>query len=122
MLDRNRRIKRCPERFQVCTEKFDIIVTVEERVYDHVIEFMESKEPVHNCPVHVINIDVQDNQEEATIGAFLICDMISMVIKIQIKFNYFFKQGNNCLGFYCLFNYILSVGPHKSLFHDETFV
>lgn len=106
MLDRNRRIKRCPERFQVCTEKFDIIVTVEERVYDHVIEFMESKEPIHNSPVHVINIDVQDNQEEATIGAFLICDMISMVIKIQINFNknliknfkLFFKQIN-CLGF-----------------------
>lgn len=114
MLDRNRRIKRCPERFQVCTEKFDIIVTVEERVYDHVIEFMESKEPVHNCPVHVINIDVQDNQEEATIGAFLICDMISMVMKIQInfnkkEFNYFFKQGNNCLGFiFCqAFNFML---------------
>lgn len=98
MVDRNRRIKRCPERFQVCTEKFDIIVTVEERVYDHVIEFMESKEPVHNCPVHVINIDVQDNQEEATIGAFLICDMISMVIKIQTNFNkkknYIFFQTN----------------------------
>lgn len=107
MLERNRRIKRCPERFQVCTERFDIIVTVEERVYDHVIEFMESKEPVHNLPVHVINIDVQDNQEEATIGAFLICDMISMVKKIQINFNenlikkfkIFFKTNKNCLAF-----------------------
>jgi len=38
MLDRNRRIKPKPERFQSCKEHFDIIVTCEERVYDQVIE------------------------------------------------------------------------------------
>lgn len=38
MLDRNRRIKLGPERFQSCMEKFDIIITCEERVYDQVIE------------------------------------------------------------------------------------
>ena len=30
-------------------------------------------------PVHVINIDIQDNHEEATIGAFIICDLITTV-------------------------------------------
>lgn len=40
---------------------------------------MESREPVYNQPVHVINMDIQDNHEEATLGAFLICDMVSMV-------------------------------------------
>lgn len=79
MLDRNRRIKKGPEKFQLCTEKFDIIITAEERVYDQVIEFMESNPPVDNQPVHIINIDIQDNHEEATMGAFLICDMVSMV-------------------------------------------
>lgn len=79
MLDRNRRIKKAPEKFQLCKEKFDIIITAEERVYDQVIEFMESNPPVDNQPVHVINIDIQDNHEEATMGAFLICDMVSMV-------------------------------------------
>lgn len=59
MLDRNRRIKKFPEKFQTCTDRFDIIITAEERVYDQVIEFMESKEPVHNQPVHVINMDIQ---------------------------------------------------------------
>ena len=29
--------------------------------------------------VHVINIDIQDNHEEATIGAFMICDLCTMV-------------------------------------------
>ena len=40
MLDRNRRIKAKPERFQSCKDHFDIIVTCEERVYDQVIEGM----------------------------------------------------------------------------------
>ncbi|CAN8015402.1 unnamed protein product [Ixodes persulcatus] len=38
MLDRNRRIKSSPERFQNCYDKFDVIFTVEERVYDQVVE------------------------------------------------------------------------------------
>ena len=38
MLDRNRRIKPRPERFQNCQEHFDMIITCEERVYDQVIE------------------------------------------------------------------------------------
>lgn len=38
MLDRNKRIKPGPERFQTCSDKFDIIITCEERVYDQVIE------------------------------------------------------------------------------------
>lgn len=38
MLDRNRRIKASPERFQDCLDKFDVIFTCEERVYDQVVE------------------------------------------------------------------------------------
>ena len=38
MLDRNRRIKPHPERFQSTTEQFNLILTCEERVYDQVIE------------------------------------------------------------------------------------
>lgn len=38
MLDRNRRIKPHPERFQETEEEFDLVVTVEERVYDQVTE------------------------------------------------------------------------------------
>ncbi|XP_050307030.1 RNA polymerase II subunit A C-terminal domain phosphatase SSU72 [Anthonomus grandis grandis] len=74
-LDRNRRIKSHPEKFQDNKEKFDILITCEERVYDQVLEYMENKTPSDNSIVHVINIDIQDNLEEATIGAFLISDM-----------------------------------------------
>lgn len=38
MLDRNRRIKPTPERFQECKETFDVIFTVEERIFDQVLE------------------------------------------------------------------------------------
>lgn len=38
MLDRNKRIKSKPERFQSCKDKFDLVITCEERVYDQVLE------------------------------------------------------------------------------------
>lgn len=44
---------------------------------------MESRVQTDNRPVHVINIDIQDNHEEATMGAFLICDLVAMVCNIS---------------------------------------
>lgn len=79
MLDRNRRIKPRPERFQLSKDKFDILITCEERVYDQVIECMESRTQEDNQPVHLINIDIQDNHEEATVGSFLICELVTVV-------------------------------------------
>lgn len=90
MLDRNRRIKKKPEKFQHCTDRFELIITAEERVYDQVVDYMESRESVHNQPVHVVNIDIQDNHEEATMGAFLICDMVSEVRKNSFLVLYVF--------------------------------
>lgn len=75
MLDRNRRIKPQPERFQECRDQFDLIFTCEEQVYDRVVEEMYSREQETCQPVHVINIDIKDNPEDATLGAFLICEM-----------------------------------------------
>lgn len=79
MLDRNRRIKSKPEKFQLSKDKFDILITCEERVYDQVIECMESRLQEDSKPAHLINIDIQDNHEEATVGSFLICELISLV-------------------------------------------
>ncbi|KAG7197194.1 hypothetical protein KM043_007272 [Ampulex compressa] len=56
MLDRNRRIKPRPERFQLSKDEFDILITCEERVYD------------------------QDNHEEATVGSFLICELVTVLV------------------------------------------
>ena len=79
MLDRNRRIKPRPERFHQCMDKFDVIFTCEERVYDQVVEELTNRTPTDNSPVHVINIDIQDNHEEATIGAFKILELATML-------------------------------------------
>ena len=38
MIERNMRVKPKPERFQECKDQFDIIFTVEERIFDQVIE------------------------------------------------------------------------------------
>lgn len=82
-LDRNRRIKSCPERFQDTKEKFDVLITCEERVYDQVLEYMESQTPTDNSIVHVVNVDIQDNLEEATLGAFLITDMCQVLAQSE---------------------------------------
>ena len=38
MLDRNRRIKNCPQKLQLSNEEFNLIIACEERVYDQVID------------------------------------------------------------------------------------
>ena len=59
MLDRNRRIKKRPQRLQVAEKKYDVIFTAEERVYDQTLEHFQNEGSVSNQPVHIINIDIQ---------------------------------------------------------------
>lgn len=75
IMERNRRIKAGPERFQECDQQFEIILTVEEKVYDQTLEHFASRESEAETPVHVINMNVIDNPEDATIGAFLLCEL-----------------------------------------------
>jgi len=79
MLDRNKRIKKRPQRLQNTEKRYDVIFTAEERVYDQTLEFFQNEGSVSNQPVHIINIDIQDNHEEATIGAFLMCELLQMM-------------------------------------------
>lgn len=81
MLDRNRRIKLGPQRLQDTKEKYDVIFSAEERVYDQVVEHFENNGNVTVQPCHVINIDIQDNHEEATIGAFLMYELVQILME-----------------------------------------
>ena len=40
---------------------------------------LSNRIPTDNSPVHIINIDIQDNHEEATIGAFLIHELAQLL-------------------------------------------
>uniref|UniRef100_UPI00358E9B92 RNA polymerase II subunit A C-terminal domain phosphatase SSU72-like n=1 Tax=Myxine glutinosa TaxID=7769 RepID=UPI00358E9B92 len=79
MLDRNRRIKTRPERFQDCRDRFDLILSCEERVYDQIVEELHGRDQETYEPVHVINVDIEDNHEDATIGAFLIYELCQCI-------------------------------------------
>eukprot|EP00039_Didymoeca_costata_P010201 m.136710 g.136710 ORF g.136710 m.136710 type:complete len:236 (-) comp14735_c0_seq4:1524-2231(-) len=98
MLDRNRNIKKHPERFQSSKEEFDVIITCENRVYDQVLEgnvwkflskiltFMQDLEerPEQKCePVHVCNVEIKDNHEEATRGALSIVELCEKLEKTK---------------------------------------
>ena len=96
MLERNRRLKWGPERFQdwvpgvprvehiskgdkgaLGTEGgvVDIIITCEERCWDAVVDDLMNKGSVLNRPVHVFNVDIKDNHEEALVGGKAILEL-----------------------------------------------
>ena len=79
MLERNKKLKNGPQRFQSSTSPFDVIFTCEERCFDIVCEDLREREIVLNKPVHVINFDIPDTPEDAAIGARMILQLAQMI-------------------------------------------
>jgi RNA polymerase II subunit A C-terminal domain phosphatase SSU72 len=94
MLGRNLTIKGFPERFQdwvpgkprlehagdkgaAGTEAgvVDVVITCEERCFDAVLDDLHNKGGKLNRPVHVFNVDIRDNHEEALVGGKAILDL-----------------------------------------------
>jgi RNA polymerase II subunit A C-terminal domain phosphatase SSU72 len=96
MLDRNKNIKFGPERFQDWAvgasrldhlnrnEKgaqgteggvVDVIFTCEERCWDAVVDNLLDRGAPLNRPVHVFNVDIRDNHEEALVGGGAILEL-----------------------------------------------
>lgn len=70
-------MKLAPQRWQdnAGDGVFDMILTFEERVFDLVVEDMNNREPKLLKSVLIINMDVKDNHEEASVGAKLALDL-----------------------------------------------
>lgn len=83
MLDRNRRIKLRPERFQENKEEFDIVITCQERVFDQVLEDLTQRGGDMCKMAHVINVEIKDNHDDATLGAFVIHDLIREICNAE---------------------------------------
>ena len=95
MLERNRTVKFGPERWQdwpvgkprldrykedqgskgVEGGVVDVVITCEERCWDAVVDNLLERGSPLNRPVHVINVDIKDNHEEALVGGKAILDL-----------------------------------------------
>ncbi|VVT56953.1 uncharacterized protein SAPINGB_P005440 [Magnusiomyces paraingens] len=75
MLDRNRKIKDHPERWIEHKRIFDVVFTCEERCFDAVCYDLMNRGANINKLVHVINVEIKDNHEEAYVGARGILDL-----------------------------------------------
>lgn len=79
MLDRNRKLKRAPEKWHNNVKTFDFVFTCEERCFDSVCEDLMNRGGVLNKIVHVINIDIKDDNENAKIGGKAILKLAEML-------------------------------------------
>ncbi|KAH8596719.1 RNA polymerase II subunit A [Bisporella sp. PMI_857] len=104
MLGRNRNVKWGPERWQdwqigapritqtndkgsegVEGGVVDIVITCEERCWDAVIDDLHTRGGQLNRPVHVINVDIKDNHEEAFVGGRAILDLADSLNKVAAE-------------------------------------
>lgn len=104
MLERNRDVKRGPERWQDWQIGLprqshasdqgsrgseggvvDIVITCEERCWDAVVEDLLNRGSPLDRPVHVFNVEIKDSHEEALIGGKAIVDLADSLNRTAIE-------------------------------------
>ena len=89
MMDRDRKIKKAPERWQDSDKIVGIVnvaICFEERIYELVEEDLGIREAVEFEPLHIVNIETKDNPEAAAKSADLalkLCQKIEEVDDIS---------------------------------------
>ena len=94
MLSRNRQVKRAPEKWHTNSYagKFDLVITCEERCFDSVVDDLMTR--LHNKDyddnevkqlVHIINVDIKDDNENAILGGKGIVKLVGMVEEFRHK-------------------------------------
>lgn len=93
MLNRNRQVKRAPEKWHMNSYagKFDLVITCEERCFDSVIDDLmtrlikDQEDNEVKQLVHVVNIDIKDDNENAILGGNGIVKLVGMIHEFKQK-------------------------------------
>ena len=103
MLNRNRHVKRAPEKWHAnaYAGKFDLVITCEERCFDSVIDDLmyrlvnkEDADTEVKQVVHVVNVDIKDDNENAFIGAKGIVKLVTMIHEFKERAKEKRKNGS----------------------------